>query len=434
MLADLPAHPDRFTGHDRFREIFRDHWDRWCALRLEEEVPADQRAYVKEIVHRLLLCRDPSAGYARYVCPNCQYEHCVPFSCKTRFCPSCGKVRVDEWVNPIAQDLLEVSHLHLTLTIDDALRPFFLADRRLLKELLQVGAQAVQEVLADLYPGVRIRMVYTVHTFGRDLGFKPHVHLVMTKGGLREEQWVEIDGVPGNRLAAKWRYLLCKRLRALRPYDRDLQRVFDQTYHDHRGFQVHTDSFYPKGLEAARYIGRYLGHPPLATSHLTDYDGERVTFWYLDTQTGVRQTVTCSALDFTSRLVPHIPPKGMQIVHYAGLYARSVKRRCAELAKAALETIRAQLLLFPLEPLRNVLQTLTWRTRIQASFGYNPLKCPRCGYTLTLVEIWEPKRGHIWMKRWLETHRQRKAARLAIEQLRAALPHFRQPAFNLDTG
>ena len=62
-----------------------------------------------------------------------------------------------------------------TLTTDDLLRPFFYTDRSLLKLLLQVAAQAVREVLEGLYPDVRIGMVYTVHTFGRDLGFKPHV-------------------------------------------------------------------------------------------------------------------------------------------------------------------------------------------------------------------------------------------------------------------
>ena len=143
-----------------------------------------------------------------------------------------------------------------------------------------------------------------------------------------------------------------------------------QTYSDHHGFQVHADSFYPTGLEAAQYIGRYLGHPPLATSRLTDYDGQRVTYWYLDTATGVKQTVTGSALDFISRLVVHIPPKGMQLVRYAGLYARSIKRRCAELAHTALEALRTQLPLFALEPLRKVLPNPKWRERIKASFGY----------------------------------------------------------------
>jgi hypothetical protein len=74
--------------------------------------------------------------------------------------------------------MLDVPPLHITLTIDDLLRPFFYADRSLLILLLQVASQAVREVIDDIYPGLRIGMVYTVHTFGRDLGFKPHVHLV----------------------------------------------------------------------------------------------------------------------------------------------------------------------------------------------------------------------------------------------------------------
>jgi hypothetical protein len=63
--------PDHPTAHDRFRQIFRDHWDTWCDLRLEDEVPPDQRAYVRKTIERLILCRGPSAGYARYVCPGC---------------------------------------------------------------------------------------------------------------------------------------------------------------------------------------------------------------------------------------------------------------------------------------------------------------------------------------------------------------------------
>ena len=121
-------------------------------------------------------------------------------------------------------------------------------------------------------------MIYTIHTYGRGLGFKPHVHLVMTKGGLKDGEWVEIDSIPAPRLAARWRYLLCKHLRQARPHDSELRKAIDQGYCDHRGYQVHTDSFYPKGLEAARYIGRYLGHPPIATSHIVSYDGQQVTY------------------------------------------------------------------------------------------------------------------------------------------------------------
>ena len=65
--------PDHPTGHNWFRQIFRDHWEPWCYQRMENEVTADQRAYVSKIVMRLMLCRDPEGGYARYICPGCQF-------------------------------------------------------------------------------------------------------------------------------------------------------------------------------------------------------------------------------------------------------------------------------------------------------------------------------------------------------------------------
>jgi hypothetical protein len=92
---------------------------------MDDEVPADQRAYVNKTVLRLMLCRDPEGGYARYICPGCQFEHHVPFSYKTRFCISCGKIKVDNWVDEISKDILEVPHLRNTLTTDDSFRPSF---------------------------------------------------------------------------------------------------------------------------------------------------------------------------------------------------------------------------------------------------------------------------------------------------------------------
>jgi hypothetical protein len=66
-------HPDHPTGHNRFCQIFRDHWFRWCDFRMENEVPVDQRANVTNIVQRMMLCRDPEGGYARYICPGCGF-------------------------------------------------------------------------------------------------------------------------------------------------------------------------------------------------------------------------------------------------------------------------------------------------------------------------------------------------------------------------
>ncbi len=242
-----------------------------------------------------------------------------------------------------------------------------------------------------------------------------------------------------------------------------MQRVIAQTYVDHHGFQVYTESSYPKGLDAAHAarIGRYLGHPPLATSHLAAYDGQQVTYWYIDTATKVKQTVTCSALDLISRLIPHTRsvPKRMQLVRYAGLYGHSIKRQCAELGHTALEALQTQLPLFARRFAESpnccerraacptpsgaadasasdashlVVPCLPRRGdgQGQASFGFDPRACPRCvGSCNSLkssnLRFAEPKRGHVWMRRWrrcasaqpTETHRAIKALREAFADL-----------------
>ena len=98
-------------------------------------------------------------------------------------------------------------------------------------------------------------------------------------------------------------------------------------------------------------------------------------------------------------MIPHIPPKGMQMVRYADLYARNVKRKLAPTVHAALEALRLQFPLFDMEALAQAFQHLKWRERIKQSLGYDPLECPCCECIMQLAEIWEPKRGHIWMRR-----------------------------------
>lgn len=172
-----------------------------------------------------------------------------------------------------------------------------------------------------------------------------------------------------------------------------------------------------------------MGHPPLAMSHLTHYQAKQVRFWYKETATGLRRDVTLSALDFISLIEKHIPPKSMQLMRHAGLYARNTKAKWAQKVRMALDTIRCQFPFFDLNPLAKAFDPLTWRQRFIASFGRDPLECPNCQTIMELVEIWEPERRYIWMKRWLETHRRRKAAGLALAQALAARPKlYRQLA------
>ena len=73
------------------KTIFRDFW---YIIFTELSVIYSKPHWnsIVENVEKMIGCGDPSNGYAEYVCPQCGNKKKVPFTCKSRFCTSCGKI------------------------------------------------------------------------------------------------------------------------------------------------------------------------------------------------------------------------------------------------------------------------------------------------------------------------------------------------------
>ncbi len=85
---------------------------------------------------------------------------------------------------------------------------------------------------------------------------------------------------------------------------------------------VNSKSKMTSARHAARYIGRYMARPALAEHKITNYDGEQVTFWYIDHKTEVKVTETIPAKEFIKRFFDHIPLKGFKMVrNYAVIFS-----------------------------------------------------------------------------------------------------------------
>ncbi len=239
---------------------------------------------ITENVNKMLKCREPSNGYAEYISPCCYEKKKVAFTCKSRFCTSCGKVYIDRWADKTAKDIFDVPHRHLVFTIPEQLGNVIFIDRSMIKIMTDCASKAALEALqsrgTDAIPGISA----IVHTFGRDLKFNPHVCMLMTEGGLTSDnQWLDIPFLPYGLLRKKWQYYLLTELKAELPKTRENSRFIDYLFKsDTKGFYVNGQSKMTSARYAARYIGRYMARPALAEHKIIRYDGKMVTFWYID--------------------------------------------------------------------------------------------------------------------------------------------------------
>jgi len=151
------------------KEIFRDNWDDFV-----DEMRGQGKAIrptVMDEVAKIIGCQDPINGFALYSCPDCGVKKRVPFTCKSRFCNTCGAKYSKDRALAMSKVLLNAPHRHVVFTIPEKLRPYFANDRSLLNILFQAAAETIEyrfyitNKSEHYVPG----MISTLHTFGRDL-------------------------------------------------------------------------------------------------------------------------------------------------------------------------------------------------------------------------------------------------------------------------
>jgi len=342
-----------------------------------------------DVIPKIIGCRTEANGFATLRC-QCGYTQRVPFTCKARFCPSCGVANAARAAEKIRGRLLNVRHRHMVFTIPQQLRWLFFRDRRLLKLFSDAAAQTLLEIIdrhckaARVLPGI----VCTVHTFGQALNFHPHVHVLVTEGGLQGEcKWQPVTYFSPVSVGRRFQYHLLTALRRKFKHNRKvlalIGRCFDRCPN---GFGVNLVSAYRNAWKAAAYCCRYTGRPPIAESRIIDYDGRNVTYGYKDYASEQRKQVTVSAAEFLFLLLQHLPPKNDRMVRYYGLYARR--------ARAGLFDVVALVSKFVYTVPESKTRALRWRERLQAVFETDPYRCPNCGKLMQLVDWhYPPPRG-----------------------------------------
>jgi len=363
------------------KQIFSDHWDEFL-----NRFGSRVRPVVIKEIKKILGCGSFANGYAEYKCEKCGEKKKVAFRCRSRFCGSCGKVYIDNRAENMAEKLIQCKHQHMVFTIAEELREYFMRDRKLLELLPQCAAEVIkswwkeQNKKENYTPG----MVAVIHTFGRDLKWNPHVHVLVTEGATGENTvWKTINYVPYLMLRLRWQKLLLDEIEK-RVEKKEFKKLKNKLYKEkNNGFYVYGKGEVKSEKQAIQYVGRYTGRPPIAESRILSYDGQKVRFYYVRHEDGKRVEEEIDAIEFIQRLIVHIPEEQFKMIRYYGIYAQSTKET-PKLLRMVNEKIKE---------LRRKMRK--WRIRIMKSFGYDPLECEKCGGKMTAVDIYYKEYGSV---------------------------------------
>lgn len=379
----------------KLKEIFRTHWGSF-----KEAFSRYREDRYDEVVQKMLGCGDAKNGYATYLCGKCGGEQRkVPFSCKSCFCLSCAKVYTDQWAARIEAILFPgVAYRHTVLTVPDELRKYFYREAKLLSELMRVGIECLADTLRTvLRRHVEGGYILVLQTNGRSGSYNPHLHIIMTSGGIVPDgrggySWVSLKYFPYEILHKKWQYHLFRMLKERVP-TREMQAKIDELYRRYPDGLVANiqKGEVPKRIrELAKYLAKYVVSPPISVRRMVSYDGERVKYWYQDHKSGRRKMEEVEVFQFIGRMVQHILPKGMQRVRYYGLHAAAVYRKVYHKLRAILPTDAVQC------KETFAIGRKGYRQRVMETTAGDPFICSRCGGELILWKIWHPSYGVIY--------------------------------------
>ena len=281
-------------------------------------------------------CGTASIGTNTLACPAGHFEHFEHLACKHRSCPRCASRPRQLWLDAQLARLLPCPHFHVVFTLPHVLLPLWSFNRTAMAALL---FDCVRDCLLDLMAdpkrlGVRPGLLMALHTWGRNLSQHPHIHCLVSAGGIDPSGLWKPGCVGfllplkplqilfrGKFLARLKALLLAQRLRLPASDNLDHWLVcIRQLYLDHWNIEIQPPYANARGV--ALYLARYVKGGPVPLDRPLSIDSAGlVRMPYTDHRDKQSKTLCLPAHQFIARLLWHAPPKGMHTVRYGGLYS-----------------------------------------------------------------------------------------------------------------
>jgi hypothetical protein len=337
------------------------------------------------------VCRTAELGGHLDQCDHCGTVRISYNSCRNRHCPKCQCLEKERWLEAREKDLLPTPYFHVVFTLPEGLRPLALRNQKVVYSLL---FKSVSETLTELardskHLGAEIGFMAILHTWSQTLIHHPHLHCLVTGGGLSLDgkRWLRskkdffipvkvlsclfrgkfLDGLKKEYEAGELRFPgQIKELKEASAFKRFLTNLY------HQEWVVYCRPPLKNPQKVIDYLGRYTHRVALSNDRLVKLEGNEVTFRWRDSADNNKiKLLTLEALEFIRRFLLHVLPSQFVKIRYYGILSHRSRKgkllRCKKLLGV----------LIP-EGSKEVLKE-TWQDLLTRITGIDPRVCPYCG-------------------------------------------------------
>jgi hypothetical protein len=300
----------------------------------------------RQAFRAVIRCRTAELGGHVQKCNSCGHQRIQYNSCRNRHCPKCQAMARAAWLEKRESELLPVPYFHLVFTLPHELAPLALQNQRIVYGILfEAAASTLLEIAADpKHLGARVGCLMVLHTWGQNLMHHPHLHAIVTGGGLSSDGSRWIHGktskcrqpffapvkVLSRVFRGKFIHLLKQAFASAKlAFHGQLQPLSDPAAFEHRlnhavrqDWVVYAKRPFASPVCVLKYLARYTHGVAISNRRLVDLRDGRVSFRYKDYADHHKSKVMAlETPEFIRRYLLHTLPRSFVRIRYYGFLA-----------------------------------------------------------------------------------------------------------------
>ena len=285
-------------------------------------------------------CGTKNLGYHVGTCKECGEEYFGYNSCRNRHCPMCQSYAREKWIQKESSYLLDSKYFHIITTVPYEFNEIFLYNQKICYNILfKATSESILELSKDpKWLGAKVGITSILHTWGQTMEFHPHIHSIVTGGGLKNNQWISCNKdylfkvqVLGSLFRGKFlaylkheynNLVLREDLKDFKSFNKFLEPLYNKTW------ITYIEPPKGKAENVIEYVGRYSFRVAISNQRIKNVENGKVTFEYKDYKDNSKiKVMTISAEEFIRRFLLHVLPDHFTKIKHYGLLSNRNKKK-----------------------------------------------------------------------------------------------------------